>query len=83
MTQEVPRVGGIVHYTSLANGGCLAAIITAVSDQNGDGKVNLAVFEPGGGMFTKTGVPFRRTGAEQGASGTWHWPQSADLAPCH
>lgn len=65
-----PTVGRIVHYRSVPQGACLAAIVTAVHDT---GTVNLAVFD-------KVGDALQRHGIEQAADddtigGVWHWPE--------
>lgn len=78
MTRQVPSVGRIVHYRSRgsADGAfqpqCVAAIITLVWDDDGDGQeVGLSVLNPAGLFFAE-----RIRHDQEGLSpGSWHWPE--------
>lgn len=64
---QKPSVGRIVHYMSILNGDCLAAIVTRV---HATGEVDLVVFYPGDPDID---MP---TEISEGTEGlTWHWPK--------
>ncbi len=71
---EPPKVGQIVHYTSLqaveddGSPSIQPAIVTRI--RSADGKTALHIFYPKG-SFVKDDVPY----AEGGKPGCWHLPQ--------
>jgi hypothetical protein len=78
MSEQVPSVGRIVHYTSYGTPGgeygqeCRAAIVTEVGPDNGTSFPNLGlcVLNPTG-MFFNRDVP----AGGNADGGTWHWPE--------
>lgn len=75
MSQQLPSVGRVVHYTAYGTPGgeykpaCRAAVITEVEDAGDpESLVGLAVLNPTG-MFFNQHVPFGEGG------GRWHWPE--------
>lgn len=80
MSEPVPSVGRIVHYTSYGTPGgeytkeCRAAVVTAVHGEDASGQVvSLAVLNPEG-MFFSQRLP-QGDPLPGGTGGTWHWPE--------
>ena len=69
-----PYVGEIVHYNGIIEGekGCMAAMVTAVLEENDEGRLVLAlhVFPPGAEAAQTTA---EYGGDKDGKLGTWHW----------
>jgi len=72
--EQKPSIGRIVHFVGERDSINLAALVTAVNE---DDTINLAVFGPNGGYGFRQNVkhvegPVQTT---EEASGTWHFPE--------
>ena len=65
--QQQPSVGRVVHYREQDGGDCLAAIVSAVSDDGGF--INIGYLSVMGGSRQAQNISW---GEE---AGEWHWPE--------
>lgn len=70
LTQHVPSVGRVVHYVIDPELPPLAAIVTAVNDDQPEGTASLVIFKEHLQFFRKN-LAFDPSGEK---SNTWHWP---------